>query len=79
MGTSWSQLSGVIMPKPNSLSTHLTVPAMASVKVDKELKARVILKRCIEYWILGGLVEGMLARGFDGRTAKEIELGLWFL
>jgi hypothetical protein len=52
---------------------------MASVKVTKELKARVILKRCIKYWILGGLVEGMLARGFDGRTAKEIELGLWFL
>jgi hypothetical protein len=47
-----------------------------------ELKASVILKRCIEAWILEwlvGLWNSMLGREFDRRIAVKVGLELSYL
>jgi hypothetical protein len=58
------------------------MPVSASVRAAMELKASVILKRCIEAWILEwlvGLWNSMLGREFDRRIAVKVGLELSYL
>jgi hypothetical protein len=70
-------LSGLIKPVPDTMSTDLTVPVSASVRAAIELKARVILKRCMEdriFELVGRRV--CLLDGLIESERDELEFGL---